>query len=177
MTRRRAHLAFALTVATLAAVASLQALEWRRARQLATAIASPIAISAATSPEAALMHAIAQASEGDYDGALLAYKALIGSQRGALGRAARFNLGNLHLREALRRRRDSAIDALPYLELAKQSYRDLLRMDPYDWDARYNLERALWLAPEEERVMMDAAAPLSSERAITTMRGGRGALP
>jgi hypothetical protein len=29
------------------------------------------------------------------------------------------------------------------VELAKQRYRDLLRAEPQDWDARYNLERAL----------------------------------
>ena len=161
----------------IAALAASQAAEWRQARQLAEMVEEPARAEAPTSPEAAMLRAMAQAADGDYDAALLAYKALLGSQRGALRRTALFNLGNLHLREALRRRRASPDEALPYLELAKQNFRDLLRLDPDDWDARYNLERALWLAPEQERAVIDAAAPVRSERAITTMRGGKAALP
>ena len=62
---------------------------------------------------------------------------------------------------------------LPLVELAKQSYRDLLRETPGDWDARYNLERALYLAPESEE---DAAAdepPAPQEHAISTVRAKR----
>jgi len=40
------------------------------------------------------------------------------------------------------------VRSLPLLEQAKQRYRQLLRVSPGDWDARYNLERALWFAPE-----------------------------
>lgn len=73
------------------------------------------------------------------------------------GISARFNLGNAYLRKG------SDMDTpanqrLPMLELAKQRYRDLLLLSPQHWQARYNLERALRLAPEvvshspEERV-------------------------
>jgi len=34
------------------------------------------------------------------------------------------------------------------VELSKQRYRDLLSEEPYHWPARYNLERALRMAPE-----------------------------
>ena len=62
--------------------------------------------------------------------------------------------------------------SLPLLELAKQGYRDVLRDDPQQWDARYNLERALRLAPEAEEGDDGAAPPpLASERAVTTMKG------
>jgi mxaK protein len=50
----------------------------------------------------------------------------------------------------------AASDSLATLELAKQRYRDLLRVNPLDWDARYNLERALRLAPEEAAFAEDA---------------------
>jgi mxaK protein len=36
------------------------------------------------------------------------------------------------------------------LETAKARYRELLRLEPGNWDARYNLERALRLAPEAQ---------------------------
>jgi mxaK protein len=70
------------------------------------------------------------------------------------------------------------VGARPLLELAKETYREALRLDPGQWDARYNLERALRLAPEQE----DAPkAPLpmggESERSVTTMRAFTLGLP
>jgi mxaK protein len=64
-----------------------------------------------------------------------------------VGRAARFNLANSYLKEGLKSPDDPAQSG-PMLELAKQRYRDLLREVPDHWGARYNLERALRLAPE-----------------------------
>ena len=70
-------------------------------------------------------------------------------------------------------------DALPLIELAKQRYRDALRDRPDDWDARYNLERALWLAPEIETAQAaeeeEEQAP--RERVVTTLQGVRLDLP
>jgi mxaK protein len=86
----------------------------------------------------------------DYDGALGAYKAIIQGPREDLRRIALYDLGNLHLRHALQLGLEDEGQSLPLLELAKQSYRDLLRRDPNDWDARYNLERTLRLAPESD---------------------------
>lgn len=63
-------------------------------------------------------------------------------------RAALFDLANLSLREAAGDDARGPLRSLPLLETAKARYRDLLRDDPADWDARYNLERALRLAPE-----------------------------
>ena len=61
-----------------------------------------------------------------------------------------YDLGNLHLRQAIQAGLADEAQSLPLTELAKQGYRDLLRRDPTDWDARYNLERALRLAPEDD---------------------------
>jgi len=62
--------------------------------------------------------------------------------------------GNIHLRQAIalkKRRGEAALGALiTPTELAKQSYRDVLRAEPGDWDARFNLERALRLLPDQD---------------------------
>jgi mxaK protein len=118
-------------------------------------------------------HAAAQADRTQE--ALALYQASARDTR--LAAAAHYNSGNIHLREALQLARDDLLGQRPQpAELAKQRYRDALRVQPGHWGARYNLERALRLAPEVED---DAAAPppLQSERAVTTMRGFTLGLP
>jgi len=87
--------------------------------------------------------------------------------------AARCNSANIYLRQAL-----ELADAeqrqlmLPLVELAKENYRRVLRADPAHWDAKYNLERALRLAPEgDDEPPEEAASVRNAERAVTTMRG------
>jgi len=109
-------------------------------------------------PEGRLAHAVALSSH-DYDAALAAFKAVIQSNREDLRRIALYDLGNLHLHEAIKVGVADQSQSLPLTELAKQSYRDLLRRDPYDWDARYNLERTLRLAPEDEGDSEDDTEP------------------
>lgn len=180
--RRRTlvHLVFALASVALAVPAALQA--WR----LAQAVRVNRAIAAASDPaalaqdfaEARFAHALALARAGRYDAALTAYKAFVQGERGPLRPAAFYNLGNLHLREALKDGPARAVDALPLVELAKQAYRDALRGDPGDWDARYNLERALGLAPEaEDPASGDNEPEVQRERAITTAPLSRSDLP
>lgn len=70
-----------------------------------------------------------------------------------LGAAALFNLGNAYLRTGIRLTgHGDGSERTAMLELAKQRYRDLVRLRPEDWDARYNLERALRLAPEDSEI-------------------------
>ena len=61
---------------------------------------------------------------------------------------------------------DRVAGALPLVELAKQSYRDVLRDNPADWDAKYNLERALWLAPEVDEALAEDSNPSEWERRV-----------
>ena len=64
------------------------------------------------------------------------------------------------------------------IELAKESYREVLRHDPEDWAARYNLERAQRLVADPEEVDDEPPeARRSAERAATTMRGYSPGLP
>ena len=117
----------------------------------------------------------AAARDGRTQEALALYQASARDAR--LAAAAHYNSGNIHLREALQLARDDLLGQRPQpAELAKQRFRDALRMQPEHWGARYNLERALRLAPEVDE---DAAAPppLQSERAVTTMRGFTLGLP
>ncbi|MDO9314605.1 MAG: MxaK protein, partial [Burkholderiaceae bacterium] len=68
--------------------------------------------------------------------------------------------------------------ALPLIELAKETYRELLRADPDNWAARYNLERAQRLLPDpDDGDAPPAEAPSNAERAATTMRGSSPGLP
>mgnify|MGYP003460504526 CR=1 FL=1 len=94
---------------------------------------------------------------------------------------AEYNHGNLLLREAMEMRQATEVDdgrALPVLELAKEAFRKVLRETPEAWDARYNLERALRLAPEPPEVEEgEGPAPQQRERAPTTMRGDTLGLP
>jgi mxaK protein len=62
------------------------------------------------------------------------------------------------------------------VELAKRNYRLLLRETPADWDARYNLERALWLAPESAQEIADDEPP-ERDQSVSTLQGARIDLP
>jgi mxaK protein len=130
-------------------------------------------------PEARFAQAFHLGRGGDIQRSLALYQEIAAGGNGSLGSAARYNIGNLFLREALRAiREDKRAEALPYVELAKQSYREALRADPGRWDARYNLEQALRLIPEQESADAgDGPGPLQSERAITTMKGFTLGLP
>jgi tetratricopeptide (TPR) repeat protein len=158
------------------------------ANPLAAAAGTPSANPAATSskwtagaadhlpPEARLARAVALARL-DYDGALAAYKSIIQSNREDLRRIALYDLGNLNLRQAVQYGLADEAQSLPLTELAKQGYRDLLRRDPTDWDARYNLERALRLAPEEDDASEDTAPPDPREHERSTIADPRMDLP
>ncbi len=136
------------------------------------------ATTALAAPEAEFARARALAENGDYESAVRAYKALSRTAEGMLLQSVLYNLGNLHLREALKYGPDEIGRSLPLAELAKTSYREVLRMNPQHWDAKYNLERTLRLAPEREDVMIETPPlPQNSERAVTTMKAFTLGLP
>lgn len=128
-------------------------------------------------PEVRFAAAWAQAASGAGDAALARYGTLHGDD--TLGRAARYNSANLLLRQAARLRETSQPgQALALVELAKEQYREILRVDPEDWNARYNLERAQRLVPDpDEEEEAPADVKRNAERAATTMRGYSPGLP
>ena len=108
------------------------------------------------------------------------YRALQGDQVDqALGQAARYNSANLLMRQAMGVLASAQPgQAIPLLELAKEVYREVLRKDPGQWDARYNLERAQRLLPDPDDTLAGPPDPQrNSERAVTTMRGYSPGLP
>ena len=167
MKRAHGHTAFAIVTVALAALTASECLslqhaqsinatvtEWSKATNsdLHTAASPDRGVARAADhlpPEARLARAVALAKV-DYDGALAAYKSIVQSDRDDLRLIALYDLGNLNLHQAIQYGLADEAQSLPLTELAKQSYRDLLRRDPNDWDARYNLERSLRLAPEDD---------------------------
>ncbi|MDQ3773513.1 MAG: MxaK protein [Pseudomonadota bacterium] len=61
----------------------------------------------------------------------------------------RYNLGNLYLTRAIALTEQSEYErAFTLTALAKDLYREALRLDSWDWDAKYNLEVAMRLVPD-----------------------------
>ena len=183
-TRQRTR--WILLLLALASVAAIvdAALLWRAARVNATIDALVITPSegavadvAGQPPEMRFAHAWAQSANGAPDTALNRYRALQSDPR--LGASARFNSANLLVRQAtVVQASTQPGQAIPLLELAKEYYRDVLRDDPTQWDARYNLERAQRLLPDpDESEDGPVTQERNRERAVTTMRGYSPGLP
>lgn len=142
-----------------------------------TALIEPGQLDSAV-PEAVFARARVLSRVGDYRDAAKTYKLLIQGETVKLRADARYNLGNLYLREALKNGAETAIQSVPLIELAKQSYRDLLRDNPMDWDARYNLELALRLAPEvADAAIVESGPEVWNKRVLRATPGFRIELP
>jgi mxaK protein len=121
--------------------------------------------------------AYALAASGESEAALNRYRSLQGDD--VLGQAARYNSANLLLRQAQAiSDKGQPGQALPLIELAKETLREVLRTDPQHWPARYNLERAQRLLPDPDEGDDQPPPPANqAERAATTMRGYSPGLP
>jgi mxaK protein len=183
MKRRHVHMVFAGALLASGALVVVNAWQWRQALRINQAVADAALTQPApnAAAEALLARAVALAgssNEPHYQQALAAYQVVMNGPRADLARVARYNLGNLYLREALKNGASQAFKSMPLIELAKQSYRAALRNDPDDWDSRYNLQRALALAPElEQAAVVDNEPPMPRERTTSTLPGGQSDLP
>jgi mxaK protein len=177
--RRRALRLAWLGLGLSVAWGAFEVINLARTEQLNAQIASGSAPAEHDAAPAELRFALAHAlaASGATDAALNRYGALQGTT--PLGQAARYNSANLLLRQGMELRAGGQTgQALAMIELAKEGYREVLRDNPGDWPARYNLERAQRLVPDPDET--DDPAPdvnRSAERAATTMRGYAPGLP
>jgi mxaK protein len=158
MKRRTVHLLFGLLSLCCAGTALERGLRLQQTARLNAEIAriaaTPVGADAAALPlrsarELQLAQALAQSKAGNHEAALKGYAGLVQKgERDPIAQQALFNLANMYLRQGLAQESGAG----PFFELGKQRLRELLRAAPQDWDARYNLERALRLAPEEQEV-------------------------
>jgi mxaK protein len=177
-TRRRTRCVVGLLLLVAMALAFDGWQLWRADRDNAViASRAPIAAAPELTPELRFARAYAQAASEPGEKALNAYRSLHDEPR--LGPAARFNSANLLLRQAVEVRKGKEPgQAIALIELGKEMYRDLLREQPQNWDARYNLERAQRLLPDPEEADYEPPeAAHNRERAATTMRGYSPGLP
>ena len=168
-----------LVLAVAAVGAAVDGWRWWQLRQENAHIAAATAAEppAGASAQWRLAHALALAAAGQGDAALRRLGALYGDAQ--VGRAARYDAANLLLRQAQALHEAGQLgQALAWVELAKEQYREVLRQEPGHWDARYNLERAVRLAPEADAADDEPPeARRNAERAATTMRGYSPGLP
>jgi mxaK protein len=174
--RTRAVLGLLAVIAVVAAIDG--ALTWRQHQWNESIVSGPLPSEGKDlPPQVRFAQAHAQAGSGADEAALHLYRSL--EDDSPLGRAARYNSANLLMRQAVLVQAGAEPGkAIALIELAKEIYRDVLRVDPQQWDARYNLERAQRLLPDPDE--MDTAPPENrrdAERAATTMRGHSPGLP
>lgn len=196
MKRTTVHAVFAVAALACAVFAGAEAIRLVKAQRVndeVAAVARGLAAASAAAPAASsgiaaaasstdtidslaprpvqLAQAVALAAQRRYDAAGRRFEALIeNGVHDETGRAALFDLANMYLREGAGASDDAGTSrSAPMIEQAKARYRALLRMTPDDWDARYNLERALRLAPEQPS---EAAAEVATKSRIK-LRGAQ----
>lgn len=106
------------------------------------------------SEEAIFANAAYWAKHHDSKKSLMLYAQLQSSNDNALRRNVHYNIANHYLRQAYTTLNETGLASWdkvsPLLSIAKESYRDALRIDPSYMDAKYNYELALRLIPTIE---------------------------
>jgi len=115
-----------------------------------------------------------------YDEALSTLGLIMDQGDNAQQAKIRYNLGNLYLEQAVQHAEAMNVnEALPLAGLAKQAYRQSLALDSSNWDAKYNLEVAMRLLPEMDRInSQDDDSPVNQKSQLwTTVPGFPRGLP
>mgnify|MGYP003394744628 CR=1 FL=1 len=130
-------------------------------------------------PELRLARAFYFKQKHRYDEALSTLSLIMDKGDQKFQAKSRYNLGNLYLEQAVQQVKAMKMnEALPLAGLAKQAYRQSLALDSGDWDAKYNLEVAMRLLPEMDRVDMPDDSPINQKSQLwTTVPGFPRGLP
>jgi mxaK protein len=104
---------------------------------------------------------------GNTNEAINLYSSLRSTKDTDLRIRAFHNLGTIYLRDGAKHWNARGVLDYPHVvtqvELAKQNYREALRLNPDDWDARYNLEYAWRITPPpKEKAKSDFQGSKSS---------------
>ena len=107
------------------------------------------------------------AQSGNPAEAIRLYASLAATPDAELRARALHNLATLYLQDAARRWNAHGVLEAAHVsaevELAKQNYREALRLNPDDWDARFNLEYAWRITPPpKEKAKADFQGSKSS---------------
>lgn len=159
MKRAQLHLLFLTLSLGLLALLLYQSIELRSQQATSNALQTIDAVtsdqistlqepSRDASPWLHLAYANKLSQSREFERAESTYTELIqSSEHPVVTGHAQFNLANAYLRLGMDAEAPGNLSRT-MLALAKQRYRDLLKEQPDHWDARYNLEIALRLAPE-----------------------------
>lgn len=116
-----------------------------------SAAPATVEISEATPPELVFAAAQWKDAEGDYQQALSLYGSIQQAGRPELQAAVRYNMATIYLREAAKVW--NAVGVMEHarvstlVQMAKENYQAVLRIEPDNWDARFNLEYAYRITP------------------------------
>lgn len=130
-------------------------------------------------PELRLARAIYFKQKHRYDDALSTLSLILDKGDSLFQAQARYNLGNLYLEQAVQKVESMNMnEAMPLAGLAKQAYRQALELDSRNWDAKYNLEVAMRLLPEMDKINSPDEGPNNQKAQLwTTVPGFPRGLP
>jgi mxaK protein len=95
-------------------------------------------------------------AQGQYREALSLYNSIEYHDAPTLRERVKYNMGTIYLQEAVKLWNAEGVEAYArvntLLELAEAAYREVLRLNDQNWDARYNLEYAMRIRPPAKTV-------------------------
>jgi mxaK protein len=139
----------------------------------------PIETLSSSEPETRLARAVYFSKKHQYQDALATLSVILSQGDIGLQAKIRYNLGNVYLAQAIGQVDAAHIDeARTLVNFAKQAYRQALALDSRFWDAKYNLEVAMRLLPELDRINIEDESTQQPKNPLwTTVPGFPRGLP
>ena len=168
--RLKIWLGITALLAGAALVISGGAQHWQMLRQNSGVSALAVGHDLAVTRDAPILLQLAKAryliTQGQFDGAQAIADRMAGEDASPERAELLYALGNAHMRQALRLFKTMPFRKVaPILSLAKAEYRQVIQLDPDDWDARYNYTLAAALVRDTEAAQPTASDLMAHERA------------